>query len=200
VKKVILLALVLLLPATAGAQGLAPTPPDYRSHVVGHGGLTFGTETAPLFGVEVSGDITPVLQAYGTFDWHRNVAPKWVQDVADFSGYDLGISLPSYVGLGGIKVTAPSSGVRPYGLGGFGFGSGKMKVKVDGEDITQLLISEGLVDNSDIKWTKPIFEVGGGIIAPIGHLYVDVGYRFRKPLGVEDVNMSGVYAGIGASF
>jgi opacity protein-like surface antigen len=197
VKKLTLLALVLLIPATAKAQ-------EFRSHIVGHGGLTFGTETAPLFGAEVSGDITPILQAYGTFDWHQNVAPKWIQDTADLvndTGLDMTVSLPSYVGLGGVKVTAPTGRVRPYGLGGFGFASGKAKLKLEGEDITQLLIQEGIFNKDDISWTKPIFEVGGGIIAPVGRLYVDVGYRFRKVLGEDvDVNMSGLYAGIGASF
>jgi hypothetical protein len=61
-------------------------------------------------------------------------------------------------------------------------------------------VNEGFLDEDLIKWTKPIFEVGGGIALPIGRVYIDVGYRFRKALDIEEVNMSGVYAGMGVSY
>ncbi len=49
-----------------------------------------------------------------------------------------------------------------------------------------------------MKYNKPIFEVGGGVVVPIGQLYnIDAGYRFRKALNIDDINMSGVYVGVG---
>jgi hypothetical protein len=177
--------------------------PQFPSHIVPRSGVTFGTETAPLFGIEGSGDVLPMLQVYGSFDWHQNIAPKWFQEAIDLfnpSSIDIKSTVPSFVGMGGVKLMLPAAAVRPYALGGFGVAHGKAKVKVEGEDVTNELVLLGYLDEDDITWTKPIFEVGGGIAVPVGHLYIDVGYRFRKAIDAEDINMSGVYAGIGASF
>ena len=166
-------------------------------------GLTFGTETAALAGIEGSGDVLPLLTVYGSFDWHQNVAPKWFQDAIDLfnpTGFDVKSTLPGYVGMGGVKFIFPPAPVRPYALGGFGVAHGKAKVKFEDEDVTNELVLLGYLDDDDISWTKPVFEAGGGIAVPVGRVYIDVGYRFRKVITAKDTNMSGVYAGIGASF
>ena len=98
------------------APGYAPPRPQqpafFKNHIIGRSGLTFGTETAPIAGVEASGDVLPVLQVYGSFDWHQNVAPKSFQDGIDLfndSGFDITSTLPGFVGMGGVKVMLPNA-------------------------------------------------------------------------------------------
>jgi hypothetical protein len=167
--------------------------------------VTFGTETAALAGVEVGGDVLPVMQVYGSFDWHQNVAPKWVQDLGDvisvLAGADVKYKFPAYVGMGGVKVQVPGRVLRPYGLGGFGVGHVRGTVDVEGDDVTDLLDELGYLNKDDVQFTKPLFEVGGGLGIAVGRGYIDASYRFRKFVDVgEPINMSGVYVGGGVSF
>jgi opacity protein-like surface antigen len=104
-----------------------------------------------------------------------------------------------WVGVGGVKVIAPPNiVVRPYGIGGFGVGYSKLKVKALGMDF-----SEGLADELGedvLSYTKPMFEVEGGVAVPLGRVYIDASYRFRKALNIDDTNMSGIYVGGGVSY
>ena len=196
------------LPATPGLRPWeVPEPRSVwpTSYIVGRGGWTFGTRTAPLAGFEIGGHVAPMLQVYGAFDWHRDISPEFVEDisdiVSDLTGLDVNYRFPTYAGVGGVKVIAPRGVVRPYGLGGFGFGRVKGTVEVEGEDVTELLDDLGYLDRDDIEFNKPLFEVGGGVAVSNGAIYVDVGYRFRKFLDTgEPINVSGIYAGIGVGF
>lgn len=176
-----------------------------RGYVVGRSGVTFGTRTAPLVGVEVGRHVAPFLQVYGSFDWHRDISPGIVEDlselISDIAGADVNYRSPSFTAVGGLKVIAPRGAIRPYGIGGVGYGRVNGTVEVEGEDVTGLLDEFGLLDRDDISFNKVLFEVGGGVSAASGRLYVDIGYRFRKFLqtGVP-INMSGVYAGAGVGF
>jgi hypothetical protein len=58
----------------------SPWPGQY---VVGRAGVTFGTRTAPLVGVEFGGQVAPMLQVYGSFDWHRDVAPTFIGQLSE---------------------------------------------------------------------------------------------------------------------
>ena len=208
-------------PATAlppPTQPVAQPPPTYplapvrrrgstwpRTYIVGRGGVTFGTRTAPLAGVEVGGQMAPMLQAYGSFDWHRDIAPSYLQDIVDLAssiyGVDVNARLPTFVAIGGVKVIAPRGSFRPYGVGGFGYGRVNGTIEVDGEDVTDLLDSLGYLDRGDITFNKVLFEVGGGVSASNGRVYVDISYRFRKFLQTgEPINVSGLYAGAGVGF
>ena len=71
---------------------------------------------------------------------------------------------------------------------------------MEGEDQTQLLLDLAGLEKSDISFTKPIAEGGGGIVIPAGRAYFDVGYRFRKILDAEGINVSGVYFAAGFSY
>ena len=182
-----------------------PAETYFRQHVVGRSGVTFGTATAVLVGVEFSGDVLPVMQVYGSFDWHHDLAPDFVKDLGDLIGSIVGAeveySFPAYVGVGGVKIIGPPNTVRPYGIGGFGVGRVHGTVEVDGSDVTDLLDESGYVDKDDLSFTKPLFEVGGGVAISAGRAWIDLSYRFRKFLDVgEPVNISGVYAGAGISF
>jgi opacity protein-like surface antigen len=176
-----------------------------RGYLVGRGGLTFGTRTAPLVGVEVGGRITSMLQGYGSFDWHRDISPSYVQDILDVAnaiyGVDVNVRFPTYTVMGGVKVIAPRGSFRPYGLGGFGYGRVNGTIEVEGKDVTDLLDSLGYIDRTDITFNKVLFEVGGGVAASNGRVYVDISYRFRKFLQTgEPINVSGLYAGAGVGF
>jgi opacity protein-like surface antigen len=181
------------------------TAPWPHSYIVGRGGLTFGTRTAPLVGVEVGGQVAPMLQAYGSFDWHRDISPSFVEDisqlVSDIVGADVNYRFPAWTAVGGVKVIAPRGRVRPYGLGGLGYGRVNGTIEVEGEDVTKLLDDLGYIDRNDFNFNKVLFEVGGGMSASTGRVYVDISYRFRKFLQTsEPINVSGLYAGAGVGF
>jgi len=176
-----------------------------HSYVVARTGVTFGTRTAPLVGVEAGSQVAPVAQIYGAFDWHRDISPKFVQDVSDIIstivGADVNYRFPTYTLMAGVKAVAPRGSVRPYALGGFGYGRVNGTVEVGGEDVTGILDSLGYLDKRDVDFNKALFEVGGGFQASHGALFVDVSYRFRKFLQTDvGINVSGLYAGAGVGF
>ncbi|HXE81463.1 MAG TPA: hypothetical protein VNK41_11965 [Vicinamibacterales bacterium] len=193
-----------LQPPPSFAPGQPRDPSPFRVHTVGRAGATFGTATAALIGVEVSGDVLPVMQVYGSFDWHQDLIPKDIANafslLGDALGVDLDVKAPTYATIGGVKVIAPGGPVRPYGLGGFGVAHTRGKIILEGEDQTQLLLELAGLERSDISFTKPIAEGGGGIVIPAGRAWFDVGYRFRKILQIEGINVSGVYFGAGFSY
>ena len=189
-------------PATASRQSTLHWP---HSYVVGRTGVTFGTRTAPLVGIEAGSQVAPVAQVYGAFDWHRDISPKFVQDVSDvvssIVGADVNYRFPAYTLMAGVKALPPHGALRPYALGGFGYGRVNGTVEIEGEDVTGLLDTLGYLDKEDVRFNKALFEVGGGFQASSGPLFVDVSYRFRKFLGTNvGVNVSGLYAGAGVGF
>jgi hypothetical protein len=170
---------------------------------VGRTGGTFGTTAAPLAGVELSGEVDRPCQVYASFDWHFNTTPtsfKAIEDEATkISGVDVSVKVPMFAAMGGVKLIAPRHmTVRPYGLGGFGFGHGMLAIKAAGEDITDLAAEAAGLGKT--TYTRPIYEVGGGVAVPIGQFYIDASYRFRHVFHVKDVDMSGVYVGVGFSY
>ena len=186
-------------------QPVRTESPWPQSYVVVRTGLTFGTQTAPLVGIEAGARIAPFLQGYGSFDWHRDISPGLVDDIGDLIGdlvgADVNYRFPTYTLIGGAKVIAPRGRVRPYGLAGFGYGRVNGTVEVEGEDVTGLLDELGYLDRDDINFNKALFEVGGGLSIASGAVYADIGYRFRKFLETgAPINVSGVYAGIGVGF
>jgi len=74
--------------------------------------------------------------------------------VSDITGLDVDYRFPAYVGMGGVKVIAPTGTLRPYGLGGFGYGRVKGTVSVEGDDVTELLDEIGALDRDDIEFNK----------------------------------------------
>ena len=176
--------------------------PKFKNHLVGRSGATFGTRTSALAGVEASGDVLPMLQVYGSFDWHQDISPTYYDVYEDIAGWveDTNVSFKNqaYVWMGGVKVMAPTKHIRPYGVGGFGVVHSTFKVHAGGDDKTDE-VAPSLP--SDLRsFTKPTFEVGGGVVVPAGLFYLDAGYKFRKAIQESDINMSGVYVGVGVSY
>lgn len=190
---------------TPSTRAMSRPSASPRSYVIGRGGFTFGTRVAPLVGAELGGQVAPLLQVYGSFDWHRDVAPTYLRDLAELiselTDVDVDARLPAYVAMAGVKVTAPRGAVRPYGLGGFGFARVEGRIEVEGDDVTELLDELGAIDRDDLEFNKPLFEVGAGISISKASFHVDLSYRFRKFLDTgEPVNVSGLYAGAGVGF
>jgi opacity protein-like surface antigen len=173
---------------------------------VGRGGFTFGTRVAPLAGAEFGARLAPMLMVYGSFDWHRDISPSWIGELEDLlnaavDDLDVEVRTPAFLGMGGVKVMAPRGGIRPYALGGFGVARTKAKVEIDGIDVLDLALGLGELEEEDVRFTKPVFEVGGGVMFANGSSYADISYRFRKALDTgEPVNVSGIYAGVGVGF
>jgi hypothetical protein len=193
-------------PADTAAR-MAQRPSSWpRSYVAGRGGFTFGTRVAPLVGAEFGVRVAPMLLVYGSFDWHRDISPSWLGELEELlnevvDDVDVEVRTTAFVGVGGVKVMAPRGAVRPYALGGFGVARAKSIFEIDGIDVIDIALGLGDLDEDDVRFTKPVFEVGGGVMFAKGSSYADVSYRFRKAVDTgEAVNVSGVYAGVGVGF
>jgi hypothetical protein len=204
VKNSFLIACAIACLATpAFAQSQPPqSGPAKGASIAAVGGMTFGTESDKLFGGEIGIDATRNLTVYGTAGRMQNVAPKYIQDELDGSGFTA--KLPTTFAIGGVKYRVPtSSSVRPYALAGAGAGSIKLRVTEAGVgDVTNALAGELGVNQGELKTTKFLFEMGGGVEIPVGPIYVDTGYRFGKFLDTGDdaLNVSRAYVGLGYRF
>jgi hypothetical protein len=202
VKKSILLAsAIVCLSVPAFAQTQPPqSGPATSGYLAGIGGLTFGTESDKLFGGEIGVEASPNLTVYGTLGRMQNIAPKSVKEAFDGSG--LSAKYPAFFGIGGLKYRVPTnSSVRPYVLAGGGLGSTKLKVTADGiGDVTDGFVALAGLEQSEVKATRFVYEMGGGLEIPVGPMYIDTGYRFGKFIALEDANVSRAYAGIGYRF
>jgi hypothetical protein len=211
VTKTMVLALALIclsVPAAAQTQPAART----GGYLAGIGGMTFGTETSTLFGGEAGFDATANLTVYGTAGRMQNIAPRYVNETLDmFSAllarstgdvYSFKAKAPTVFGIGGVKYRIPGGGsVRPYLLGGAGFGSIKVNVSERSlGTITDILMDEGIFDEGEVKTTSFVFETGGGVEIPVGAMYVDAGYRYGRFVKIDDANVSRAYVGIGYRF
>jgi hypothetical protein len=192
---------ILLGVTLAGAQEYPFAPNGY---VLGRSGVTFGTATAPLVGGEAGVSVGPLVKVYGSFDWHRDISPKAIGEFMDFfsdlSGVDMNVRMPAFTFVGGTRVQLHKGAVRPYGLGGFGYGRLNGTVEIEGDDVTDMADELGIIDRDDIQFNKPLFEVGGGVVVPMGRAFLDAGYRFRKFLDADEINVSGVFVGGGIGF
>jgi hypothetical protein len=194
-------------PAPTGNRGRTATTervdyPRYKNHFVARSGVVF--DAGPLMGIEISQTMRPALQGYGSVDWHQDAAREFVGGLASVgstlsSSFEM--TIPTFVGTGGIKVIAPAGPVRSYLLGGFGVGRLNLKATADGQEFTDVLIATAGASAAAFRATKPLFEAGGGVVVPAGRAYIDAGFRFRKFLGVgQPFEVSGLYLGAGTSF
>jgi hypothetical protein len=188
-----ILALAFALLACASS----PSAAQDRGYVGGQVGVTFQSETAVFFGGEVGVNVAPAVQVYGVFGRMQDVLPSDLQDAIDAFAGDVTVdaSIPAFFGLGGVRVIAPSGAIRPYALGGIGFARLNAKVEVLGLDIT-----DALFDDGELSSTELMFEVGGGVMIPLGAAYIDAGYRFGRIATEESIDVSRVYGGLGVRF
>jgi opacity protein-like surface antigen len=204
---------VVLVPGVVAAQ----TPE--RGFVQGIGGLTFGTETAPVFGGGFGVNLGPNFQITGEFGTMRNILPTWVQDDLDDGAaaieelvhflvgqrVDVGIdaSAPAFYGMGGGRFIASTAGTaRPYVGASVGFAnvSPEVRLELEGEDVTDEAIDDGFIDRMG-SFTDLLLAVGGGVnIAVSESVAIDVGYNFTRIFANQGINVHRVAAGVGYRF
>lgn len=192
------------LAAPAAAQ---ETP---RMFAGGLGGVTFGTETssaiAGQFGVRVARDIFVI----GEFGRMQNVLPDEVADQLPLAeeflegvlGLPVNIELkaPALYGFGGVRWMQSGRRIAPFAEAGVGFAHLTGELKVNGEDIENLLEEFGadFGDVSDLTTNEFLLAFGGGVnIGLTPALSVDAGYRFTRIFTEESApNTSMVYGAV----
>lgn len=180
-------SLVGALAAPAAAQGPS---------VAGQFGVTFQSETAPVFGAEVDVPVAPAVSIYGTIGRMQDAMPGEIHDFLDDFAPGFDASIPTVYGIGGVRVGVPAGPVRPYGVFGAGFARLSADIEVLGVDITDE-VEDAF---GDLSSTEFAFEVGGGVTVPVGErTFVDAGYRYMRVTDV-DVNVSRIYGGFGFRF
>ncbi|MGH9256662.1 MAG: hypothetical protein ACRD3C_19050, partial [Vicinamibacterales bacterium] len=181
-------------------------------------GASFGTENlgAAALGGEYGEDLHPRVQAYATISYFDNLMQQDLRDGLS----QLSATLTTITGTpwelrgrdravtfiaGGRYLLRPQARVRPY----LGAGAGVINLKrriVDPRvgDVTVAVLNDfgvgalALTTRSD---TGPLVEAAAGIGIFDGPTYVDVGYRYKRAMGVgQTLNFSQLVAGIGYRF
>jgi opacity protein-like surface antigen len=201
--KTIMVAVMCVLAASA-AQA------QDRGYAQGMSGLTFQSEASGLFGGEFGVNVHRDVLIYGQVGRMLNILPKSVQDDLDDAAQELTFltgsrwefdgKVPATYFGGGIKVLVPTgTAVRPYVLGGIGMANMKASIReIDLGEILDDLVDAGFLDEDDVRGTQFAFELGGGLVIPVGaRLQVDAGYRFMR---ISEVNVSRFVGGFGVRF
>lgn len=179
------------------AFSVAPASAQDRGSVAGQFGVTFQSETAPVFAGEVSFNVAPLIQVYGTVGRMQDALPSDFQDVVDFIDPRIDASLPTTYLLGGVRAIFPVGAVRPYGLFGVGMAHLSGDFEFNGQDITDDVEFEL---GEDLSSNEFAFELGGGVLFDVTpSVFIDGGYRYMRITGA-DLNVSRVYGGVGFKF
>lgn len=183
--------LVLVLVAAA-----APAAAQ-RATLAGQLGVTFQTETAPVFAAEVGVGLVPGVSIYGTIGRMNDVLPEGVADALDALDPVVTISMPATYGMAGVRIAAPTGPIRPYGVGGVGFARFSADLEVFGFDITNLVEDQ---IGFELSTNQFAWELGGGVMVSLGsNAFLDAGYRYMR-VNVADFDVSRVYGGLGVRF
>ena len=164
-------AIVLLLCVSSPAPAQEP-----HAAVQGFGGLGVGSlsTTNANFGGAITGDITPNIQFVGEAGHVGNVLPWTTQAV--FAVTPARLDLSAWYGQGGVRFTARSGAVRPYGEASAGISRLQPHVSGIGSGLS-VVANTGL---SLLDRTAPIATVGGGVTLQAGSFMADIGYRHRR--------------------
>lgn len=168
-----------------------------RATLAGQLGVTFQTETAPVFAGEVGIGLVPGVSIYGTFGRMNDVLPSGVADALDGLDPVVTIAMPATYGMGGVRIAAPTGPIRPYGVAGVGFARFSADVEVFGFDITNLVEDQ---IGFELSTNQFAYELGGGVLFSLGsNAFLDAGYRYMR-VSVADFDVSRVYGGVGVRF
>ena len=185
----VILALILTAVASPAAA--------QRATLAGQLGVTFQTETAPVFAGEVGIGLVPGVSIYGTFGRMQDVTPSEVADVFDALDPIVDVSMPATYGMAGVRVALPAGPIRPYGVGGVGFARFSADLEVFGFDITNLVEDQ---IGFELSTNQFAYELGGGVMFSLGsNAFLDAGYRYMR-VSVADFDVSRVYGGVGVRF
>lgn len=160
--------------------------------ITGQAGLTTGSSSWLVAG-EAGGRVNPVLGLYGSFGRMADAAPKEIKDAAAAMGADLEMAMPTIYGVGGMKLYAPTGGIKPYGLVGLGFARITPRYIAGGTDVTSQV--ESVVGSTAASGR--VLEFGGGVEIA-GPMLLDLGYRVMRFGGSHSV--SRLHAAVGVAF
>ena len=199
-------------PRTAATAG-----PDQRGYIAAAVGAVTGPPTNGSFSVEYGEDLSRHVQAYATLAYLENVMPQQLQDdlVTTAAGLAAQTATPwalrgrdrAIAFTAGAKYMFGGSRVRPY-LGG---GAGVINLRRSitearlGEVATAIYNDYGVGD-SDLSRApdglmRPLAEAVAGVSVPAGPTVIDVGYRYRRVLHLNNgLQVSQVSVGIGYRF
>ena len=165
------LALCVLTPAAARAQGAAP---ERIGGVVGFGGMTIdASHSSPNLGGTLTVALTPNVHVVGEVGRLGNVLPS----LSDSLFSTVGVKASALYGEGGVRVlVAPRAMVSPYVEATAGVARIDVSTRSLGT-IGDLLVPAAL---SFVPRTGPVAGAGGGVVLQAGRLMVDVGYRYKQ--------------------
>jgi opacity protein-like surface antigen len=169
-----LIAGVLIIPATARAQG-GHDHAD-RGQVEGFGGVTFRNFTnSSTFGGGVAGPLTSNIHVIGEFGQMSDVMSPTLATLLDITPVD--VRLRAFYGEGGIRILGGrNSPVRPYAEATAGFARLRLRY-ADPDSRQDVLLNTGL---QFLDSTQPLLGLGAGVILQAGPAVVDLGYRYKK--------------------
>lgn len=197
------------------APGTVTTAPEWRGYIAALAGAVSGPPSEAAFTVEYAENMRRDAQAYIALSYFDNLMRQETRtDLAAVAATLTSITGTSYritgrdrgvAVTGGAKYVAPLGIVRPY-LGGGGGVINIRRTITDARlgDVKQAVFNDFLVGDAALTGidssTKPIAEVAAGLGFIFGHTYIDAAYRYRKVLGVSDLNFSQFSAGVGYKF
>ena len=187
----------------------APAAAESRAHVRGLGGVTFGGETAPVFGGSLGVRVTHGLSVTAELGTMRDITSSNLQDTIDAAvdianrvlpiDVDASVKQRAFYGLAGLRYDLPGESIHPYVEAGGGFASIKYDVNasIAGFDLPNFLDDEiGLTEE-----TKGLMAVGGGIALDMSdQAGIDLGYRYKRVFTDDAININEVYGAIRIGF
>jgi opacity protein-like surface antigen len=174
---------------------------DRQTYAVASSGLTFGSLSGTVVGVELGTDVGAHFQVYAAGGYHKDVLPSSMgEDLEALNSVGLDVRAPGFLTSAGVRYVIPTgSGIRPYISLGVGAARIKAKVTAQSEDVTDDWVRAGLLPAASA--TEFLTEFGGGLAIPVGaNLQLDLGYRFIKIRDEVSPNLSRLTVGFGARF
>lgn len=187
----------------------APAAAESRAHVRALGGVTFGGETAPVFGGSLGVRVTHGLSLTAEVGSMRNITSSNLEDTIDAAvdlanrvlpvDVEVDVKQRAFYGLAGLRYDLPGESIHPYVEAGGGFASLTVDVNasVAGFNLPNFLDDEiGLREE-----TKGLVAVGGGIALDMSeNAGLDLGYRYKRVLADDAININEVYGAIRIGF
>ena len=194
-----LLAVAVAVPAEAADKGF----------VRGLGGVTFGGETAPVFGGGAGFRISDNLSFTVELGQMRNIADADLLDAVELAedaanrvlpfDVEIDVEARAFYGLAGIRYDMAGGNFRPYVVAGGGFAQLTMELdaNVGGFDLP------GFVDDAIglEEETKGMIGLGAGIALDMSDAVgIDLGYRYNRVLTEDGINVNMVYGALRFEF
>lgn len=199
IKRVSLAALfaAFMFPVVAAAQSR-----PQAGFVQGFGGATFGTtQTDSLFGGSAGANLSDNVQLIGEVGYMRDTLPtNLLGDLLGIasSSLDIGVRVPAFYAEGGARLLSGSGPIRGYVEGTAGAARLRPALDLGLENSTIRRIVNGALGY--VSTNEPLVGVGGGVIIQPGPFVLDLGYRYKRILGLGGINVSQVRAAAGIAF